>query len=131
MYSNEDLERFYFKYQSEALPHGQSLQSFCMNNNVPYNIFSKWYKDTRRKVVSVQVDGRPSEESTEKSVESTQDVNTPLKRLEECSLSEDKVHESTIRIWLELRMSNGLYISKKNLSYQELRSMIQKLEGLC
>ena len=131
MYSNEDLERFYFKYQSEALPHGQSLQSFCMNNNVPYNIFSKWYKDTRRKVVSVQVDGRPSEESTEKSVESTQDVNTPLKRLEECSLSEDKVHESTIRIWLELRMSNGLYTSKKNLSYQELRSMIQKLEGLC
>ena len=131
MYSNEDLEHFYFKYQSEALPHGQSLQSFCMNNNVPYNIFSKWYKDTRRKVVSVQVDGRPSEESTEKSVESTQDVNTPLKRLEECSLSEDKVHESTIRIWLELRMSNELYLSKKNLSYQELRSMIEKLEGLC
>ena len=131
MYSNEDLEHFYFKYQSEALPHGQSLQSFCMNNNVPYNIFSKWYKDTRRKVVSVQVDGRPSEESTEKSVESTQDVNTPVKRLEECSLSEDKVHESTIRIWLELRMSNELYLSKKNLSYQELRSMIEKLEGLC
>jgi len=25
MYSNEDLERFYFKYQSEALPHGQSF----------------------------------------------------------------------------------------------------------
>lgn len=35
MYSNEDLERFYFKYQTEALPHGQSLQSFCLNNNVP------------------------------------------------------------------------------------------------
>ena len=49
MYSNEDLERFYFKYQTEALPHGQSLQSFCLNNNVPYNLFSKWYGDTRRK----------------------------------------------------------------------------------
>ena len=60
MYSNEDLERFYFKYQSEALPHGQSLQSFCLNNNVPYNLFSKWYKDTRRKIVAVQVDNRPS-----------------------------------------------------------------------
>ena len=59
MYSNEDLERFYFKYQSEALPHGQSLQSFCLNNNVPYNLFSKWYKDTRCKIVSVQVDDRP------------------------------------------------------------------------
>ena len=34
MYSNEDLKRFYCKYQTEALPHGQSLQSFCLNNNV-------------------------------------------------------------------------------------------------
>ena len=59
MYCNEDLERFYFKYQSEALPHGQSLQSFCLNNHVPYNLFSKWYKDTRRKIVTVQVDDRP------------------------------------------------------------------------
>ena len=60
MYRNEDLERFYFKYQSEALPHGQSLQSFCLNNNVPYNLFSKWYNDTHRKIVAVQVDNRPS-----------------------------------------------------------------------
>lgn len=49
MYSNEDLERFYFKYQTEALPHGQSLQLFCLYNNVPYNLFSKWYRDPRRK----------------------------------------------------------------------------------
>jgi len=34
MYSNEDLERFYFKYQTEALPHGQSLLSFFLNNKV-------------------------------------------------------------------------------------------------
>lgn len=33
MYSSEDedLERFYFQYQAEALPHGESLQSFCVN----------------------------------------------------------------------------------------------------
>ena len=49
MYSSEDLERFYFKYQTEALPHDQSLQSFCLSNKVPYNIFSKWYRDTHRK----------------------------------------------------------------------------------
>ena len=59
MYSSEDLERFYFQYQSEALPHGESLQSFCVKNKVPYNIFQKWYKDTRKKVVEVQVDGAP------------------------------------------------------------------------
>ena len=60
MYSNEDLERFYFQYQTEALPSGESVQSFCKRNNVPYNIFSKWYKDTRKRIVEVSVEGRPS-----------------------------------------------------------------------
>ena len=45
MYSSEDLERFYFQYQTEALPHGESLQWFCIKNKVPYNIFQKWFKD--------------------------------------------------------------------------------------
>ena len=65
MYSSEDLERFYFQYQTEALPHGESLQSFCVKNKVPYNIFQKWYKDTRKKVVEVQIDGLPAADSEE------------------------------------------------------------------
>ena len=89
------------------------------------------YKDTRRKVVAVQVDGRPSENCAEESVQSVRDGNINTKRFEKSPLSEDKVHCSTVRIWLELRMSNGLYLSRKNLSYQELSSMIEKLEGLC
>ena len=31
MYSSEDLERFYFQYQTEAVPHVVSLQSFIKN----------------------------------------------------------------------------------------------------
>ena len=27
MYSSEDLERFYFQYQTEALPHGESVST--------------------------------------------------------------------------------------------------------
>ena len=59
MYSSEDFERFYFQYQTEALPHGESFQSFCVRNRVLYNIFQKWFKDTRKKVVEVQIDGAP------------------------------------------------------------------------
>ena len=59
MYSSEDLEMFYFQYQTEALPHGESRQSYCIKNKVPYNIFQKWFKDTCKKVVEVQVDGAP------------------------------------------------------------------------
>lgn len=59
MYSSEDLGRFYFQYQTEVLPHGELLQSFCARNKVPYNIYSKWYRDTRSWIVEVTVDGRP------------------------------------------------------------------------
>lgn len=36
-----------------------------------------------------------------------------------------------VRILVELHMTNGLHISQKNLSYQELKQLIGKLEGLC
>ena len=59
MFSSEDLQRFYFQYQTEALPHGESIHCFCVKNKVLYDIFSKWYKDTRK--IEVKVDGRPSD----------------------------------------------------------------------
>ena len=120
MYSSEDLERFYFQYQTEALPHGESLQSFCVKNKVPYNIFQKWFKDTRKKIVEVQVDGAPGITHEEKT--KTGDQPKPV------SKSSD---ENPVRIWIDIRISNGLHLSQKNLSYQDLVRMIGKLEGLC
>ena len=120
MYSSEDLERFYFQYQTEALPRGESLQSFCVKNKVPYNIFQKWFKDTRKKVVEVQVDGDPEIAHEEKT--KTGEQPKPVSR------SSD---ENPVRIWIDIRISNGLHLSQKNLSYQDLVRMIEKLEGLC
>ena len=94
MYSSEDLERFYFQYQTEALPHGESIQSFCVKNKVPYNIFSKWYKDTRKQIVEVKVDGRPSDSEKEPCVQSD---------------SIQPASPSPVRIMIELRMSNGIH----------------------
>ena len=74
MYSSEDLARFYFQYQTEALPHGESLQSFCVKHNVPYNIFQKLFKDTRKKVVEVQIDGVPVINHEKKSKTSNQPI---------------------------------------------------------
>lgn len=116
MYSNEDLERFYFQYQTEALPSGESVQSFCKRNNVPYNIFSKWYKDTRKRIVEVSVEGRPSSESS------------PASQVPEAAASKG---QNALRIMVDIAMSNGLRLSQKNLSYRELRLLIEKLEVLC
>jgi len=120
MYSSEDLERFYFQYQTEALPCGESIQSFCVKNKVPYNIFQKWFKDTRKKVVEVQVDGAP--EITREEKTKTDDRPKPVSK---------GCNDNPVRIWIDIRISNGLHLSQKNLSYQDLVRMIEKLEGLC
>lgn len=117
MYSSEDLERFYFQYQTEAMPKGISIKQFCSRNKVPYNIFYKWYKDTRNKIVEVKVDGLAA---------SCQKDPKEEAHLPEQSSTETK--PSCVRILVELRMTNGLHISQKNLNYQELKQLI---EGLC
>ena len=52
MYSSEDLERFYFQYQTEAMPKGISIEQFYSRNKVPYNIFYKWYKECANRIQS-------------------------------------------------------------------------------
>lgn len=60
MYSNEDFERLFSVTRVKAYPKGKSIQTFCHRNNVLYNLFEKWYKDTRHKVVEVSMPGRLS-----------------------------------------------------------------------
>ena len=36
MYSSEDLEKFYFQYQTEALPHGESFQSLGYRKSISF-----------------------------------------------------------------------------------------------
>ena len=56
MYSCEDVERFCFLYQTEALSNGISIEYFCSRNNVSSKLFYKWYKDTRNNLVKVRND---------------------------------------------------------------------------
>lgn len=99
MYSSEDLESFYFQYQTEALPHGESLQSFCFKNKVPYNIFQNWFKDTRKKVVEVWIDGASVINDEEKCKTSDQPQSVSQSR-----------NDNPVCIWIDIRVSNGLHL---------------------
>lgn len=59
MYSNSDFEQCFFRYKSEPVTSQKSIQAFCLRNNVPYNLFEKWYRDIRHKLVPVKVEGYP------------------------------------------------------------------------
>ena len=118
MYSSEDFERLFIRYKGEAYPRGESIQTFCHRHNVPYNLFEKWYKDTRHKVVEVEVSDRPLP-----SVEPD--------KPEEAAPQPEKETSSRIRILVDLRISNGLHLRQGNLSYTDLKRLVEKLEGLC
>ena len=55
----------------------------------------------------------------------------PKKEIPSQEPSSTVTKPSGVRILEELRMTNGLHIFHKNLSYQELKRLIEKLEGLC
>mgnify|MGYP004494028605 FL=1 len=42
------------------MPKGISIEQFCSRNKVPYNIFYKWYKDTRNKLLARESISRPA-----------------------------------------------------------------------
>ena len=73
-----------------------------------------------KKVVEVQVDGVPVIGHEEKS--SAIDQSQPVS---------PGRNDHPVRIWVEIRISNGLHLSQKNLSYPDLVRMVEKLEGLC
>lgn len=116
MYSNSDFERFFVRYKAEAVPVGESMQNFCFRNKLPYNLFEKWYKDTRHKLVPVHVEGAPvilTESTSENEVfPSPQSSDIP-------------------RIMVDIRMTNGIHIQQRNLSYDGLKRLVEKLEALC
>ena len=124
MYSYNDFERLFLRYKLEGIPAGVSIEKFCMSNQVPYNLFSKWYKDTRKKIIPVLVLGAPSTES--------EMPESPSPLPEQKSESDPRLFCHTeLRILVDIRMSNGVHISQKNLSYAGLKSLVEKLEGLC
>lgn len=117
MYSNNDFERFFIRYKAESVTSKESIQSFCFRNKVPYNLFARWYKDTRHKLVPVQVDGQPQETSSQETVQTEDPVIVSPKK--------------ELRILVDIHVSNGMHIRQYNLSYEGLKSLVEKLEALC
>ena len=124
MYSYNDFERLFLRYKLEGIPAGVSIEKFYMSNQVPYNLFSKWYKDTRKKIIPVQVLSAPSTEAE------MPESPSPIPEQKSESAPRLSCH-TELRILVDIRMSNGVHISQKNLSCEGLKNLVDKLEGLC
>ena len=103
------------RYKLEGTPSGISIEQFCLSNKVSYSLFEKWYKDTRHKLVPVQVEGLPSAEQS----------------VMEESPSDSKVLSDSVRIMVDIRMTNGIHIQQRDLDFDGLKRLVGKLEVLC
>ena len=119
MFSEKDFERLWFLYKTEGEPKGVSINSFCISSNIPYTAFHDWFKKTQKKVVPVEVEGIP-EELLQVGNEEQGATKGKLKRT--------FPHKGGIMVTIRTR--EGLCI-KKGLDYQGLKTLVEKLEGLC
>ena len=118
MYSSEELERFYVDYQSEWVPRGMTLRAYCDRNNVPYKVMENFMEAIGKKIVPVEVVGRPGQEA-----QPVAPAPTPRAAEQPKSIAG--------RISVFIRFGDGTEVSRKGLDYTGLKVLISKLEVLC
>ncbi|WP_300763508.1 hypothetical protein [uncultured Bacteroides sp.] len=106
--------------KTEAEPKGVSINSFCINNNIPYTAFYNWFKKTQKKVVPVEVEGIP-EELLQAGNEEQQNITKGRSK---------RTSHNKGSIMVTIRAREGLCIQKKGLDYQGVKTLVEKLEGL-
>ena len=127
MYSSEDLERFYVEYQSEWVPRGMTMRAFCDRNNVPYRVMENFVRNIRKKIVEVEVMGRPEE--TEPATPATSAPTVPDGSVRK--IQQGRPARPNGRISVSVRFGDGTEVIRRGLDYAGLKSLIEKLEVLC
>ena len=117
--NNRAVNNLFIRYKAEAMPQGESIQDFCLKNKVPYNLFHKWYKDTRHRIVPVQVEGQQVEQEPEKDLSAS------------APSMGGALSSHPVRFMIDIRMTGGMHIQQRNLSYEGLKNLVEKLEVLC
>lgn len=145
--TNNQMETLWWKYKAEGIAKNLSLQAFCSIHDVPYNQFEKFLKLRKdlSEVHKVNITGLPTDTVTEsKPEEMPVNANTPASREVKVSFRKKEDNDNSMtpeaepvesgaptRIMINIRMSNGMHVFRKNMSYRELRSLVEKLEVLC
>ena len=127
MASSEDYKKLYELYQVEGVPNGISIVDFCQRNGIVYKYFERWFKkrysqnDTgvhRVRLLDSDStsdpslsDGQPSDLTSSSPIEGRDDI--------------------PVRLSVTIRTSRGLSLQQHNLTYRQLLSLVEKLEGLC
>lgn len=145
--SNDEQERYWFQYKAEYEPHGISLEQFCNTMKISYRAMDNWSRQIRSKVVPVEVEGMPDGNATTKDKGIKPDGRASESRYVSCkhrqayptsgkkTIQDDSIKSDmtpdAVRIMINIKATNGLSVFQKNLSYEGLRLLVERLEGIC
>ena len=127
MASSEDYKKLYELYQVEGVPNGISIVDFCQGNGFVYKHFERWFKkrysqnDTGVHRVRVLDSDSTSDSSLSDGQPSDLPSSSPVDRLEAVP----------VRLSVTIRTSRGLFLQQHHLTYWQLLSLVENLEGLC
>ena len=154
--TNTQMENLWWKYKTEGIAKNLSLQAFCSIHDVPYNQFEKFLKLRKdlSEVHKVNITDLPDETESSENItgqpssghaarsekpdaQSSREIKVSFRRRQDMTDDNDPHDEDTsspgspVRIMVNIRMTNGTQISKRNMDYRGLRSLVEKLEALC
>lgn len=145
--SNEELERYWFQYKTEAEIHGTPLEKFCRDNRISYKALDNWRRQTKNRIYPVQiVDPESKDSSTCEPADNPAKGESKFDRYTSCrhrtketdfqngecpASSPESGKDSNVRIMVTVKATNGLFVTQRNLDYAGLLNLVEKLEGLC
>ena len=116
MLTNSELEKLWFLYRMEGAPKNITLEEFSKSYGVNPTVFIKWLRKRERRIEPVLIVGKPEPEAQPEPVTSEGTKEEP---------TTPQVKEFTIEF------QNGTKLIKVNISYQELKKLVEKMEVLC
>ena len=127
MASSEEYKKLYELYQVEGVPKGISIVDFCQRNGFVYKQFERWFKKqySQNDTGIHRVRLANSDSLVDQSLPEEQDSGIPSS----CPKEEQEV--APVRLFVTIRTNQGLSIQQNNLTYRQLLSLVEKLEGLC
>lgn len=102
------------------------MEGYCFRHRIPFNLFDKWYRDTRHRIVPVTIEGAPEPQKAEEDQTLAATPSSPA-----CDCAASGACEAPTRIMVDIRTTSGLHVHQRNLSYSALLTLVKKLEGIC
>lgn len=120
MASSKDFEKIWESYQEAVKSRDVSIVEYCQRNGIVYSQFQRWYK---KHVSGVRIVPVSDSDIQQEPVEATQREPEPIHQI--------AGHVTTRVNYVNIEFSNGLKVCQKSISYEHLKTLVEKLEALC